>query len=161
MRPVPVILFCISISLPGSGRAQESCSWFDAATAGGVLGGTVHMSISGASDKKDDGDCVFSRRQQSLTDELRIEVRTMTDPKSGFASYARRCRNRGTPLKGIGNEATACDVAAKSGHVEQVVGRVRNRAFVVRLKIDDPSSSQSSVREKARMVAEQVAGSLF
>jgi hypothetical protein len=42
-----------------------------------------------------------------------------------------------------------------------VVGRVRNRAFIVLLSTSDSSMTQSSLREKARRVAEQVAGNLF
>jgi len=53
------------------------------------------------------------------------------------------------PLKAIGSEALAC--RGEAG--EQVVGRVRDRAFLVRITAND--------REKVRKVAEMVAGSMF
>jgi len=53
------------------------------------------------------------------------------------------------PLKAIGTEALAC--RGETG--EQVVGRVRDRAFLVRITTND--------REKVRKVAEMVAGSMF
>jgi hypothetical protein len=53
------------------------------------------------------------------------------------------------PLKAIGSEALAC--RGEAG--EQVVGRVRDRAFLVRITTND--------REKVRKVAEMVAGSMF
>jgi hypothetical protein len=61
------------------------------------------------------------------------------------------------PLKAIGNEALACS----DDHAELVVGRVRDRAFLVRLGTNDHSTQPSALREKARRVAEQVAGILF
>ncbi len=65
-------------------------------------------------------------------------------------------------LKAIGNEAPACPYQGKQGWIaEQVVGRVRDQAFLVRMGSDDPSADAKVLREKARDVAEQVAGFLF
>jgi hypothetical protein len=49
-------------------------------------------------------------------------------------------------------------------YAEMVVGRVRNQAFVVSVSssmLKDPSMTQEMRREKANLVAEQVAGILF
>jgi hypothetical protein len=54
-------------------------------------------------------------------------------------------------MKAIGNEAVACS----DGGAEQVVGRVREHAFLVRL------SGTPGARVKVRGIAEQVAGILF
>ena len=79
-----------------------------------------------------------------------------------FASYRAQCGSDGRPLKGIGNEAIACSVDDKNGHRSgQVVSRVRDRAFVIRVITTDSAMTPDSMSEKARSVAEQVAGNLF
>ena len=105
-----------------------SCPWLNQATAAGVLGGTVTQA-----------GCTFARGSV----ELRIEA------AKDFESYAATCRSEPVPLKAIGSEALAC--RGEAG--EQVVGRVRDRAFLVRITTND--------REKVRKVAEMVAGSMF
>jgi hypothetical protein len=105
-----------------------SCPWLNQATAAGVLGGPVRQI-----------GCTFTRG--SL--ELRIEA------ARDFESYAATCRSEAVPLKAIGTAAIAC----RSEAGEQVVGKVRDRAFLVRITTDD--------REKVRKVAEMVAGSMF
>jgi hypothetical protein len=110
----------------------------------------------------DDSDCLFVRQPGSVFVELRIEVRTMSEPRKEFAAYAARCGDRATALKAIGNEAAVCSLKDKPGELsEQVVGRVRDRAFIVRLSSNESSLTPSSLREKARKTAEQVAGNLF
>jgi len=143
-------------------QAGETCAWLNAATAGGVLGGEVtEMSVKRAK-TADDAACTFVRRQASLVLELRIEVETMTAPARDFASYTARCRSAVVPLSAIGNEAVACsDDNGQSGRAEQVVGRVRDRAFIIRIGTSDRSARSEPLRDKARDVAEQVAGILF
>ena len=108
----------------------------------------------------DDSDCTFLR-QPPIAGALRIQVRTLSTPAKEFASYKARCSPHAVPLQAIGNEVLPA-ISKKSGRLsEQVVGRVRERAFVIRLRIDDASISQSLLREKAQKVAETVAGNLF
>jgi hypothetical protein len=110
----------------------------------------------------DDAECVFVRQPGSVTGELRIDVRTMSESEKEFASYAARCGIHATPLKAIGNEAGACTVNGSVGQLsEQVVGRVRDRVFIIHLSTNDSLMTQSTLREKARKVAELVAGNLF
>jgi len=162
----------------------------NAATAGGVLGGAVTVTVSHpkpqppnvqtanakssagpmsanpsgtsyASNSVADADCAFDR-QPPIGGELRIQVRTLSEPAKAFVSHTARCGTRGVPLKAIGNEAMACDLNKKTGHLaEQVVGRVRDQLFVIDLRMHDPSITQSVLREKAQTVAEIVAGNLF
>jgi hypothetical protein len=142
--------------LPAIGAAAEGCPWLNAATAGGVLGGPVTVTVKRAP-AGDDASCDFVRHAGSLMFELRIEVETMRSPAKDFSSYAARCHSNAVPLKAIGNEALACSDEG----AEQIVGRVRNRAFVVRLGTNDRSTQPAALREKARQIAEQVAGILF
>jgi hypothetical protein len=81
----------------------------------------------------------------------------MTSPAKDFPSYAARCHSTAVPLKAIGNEALACS----DDSTDQIVGRVRDRAFVVRISIGNRSAKPGALSEKARKVAEQVAGILF
>ena len=140
--------------LPLICAAEEKCPWLNAATAAGVLGGTVKTSITQSA-------CEFVRRDGSTESALRIEVETMVAPRE-FASRAAQCGSGAEALKAIGNEAVACSHSEKKGQMaEQVVGRVRNQAFLVRVSSDDRAAAASALREKARKVAEQVAGFLF
>jgi hypothetical protein len=151
------LLLMLLLALPSfAGEAAEICPWLNAATAGGVLGGPVAMTVTRAK-TGDDATCDFVRHDGSLLLELRIEVETMRSPAKDFASYAARCHSAAVPLKAIGNEALACSDEG----AEQVVGRVRDRAFLVRIITNDRSSQQTALRDKARKVAEQVAGILF
>jgi hypothetical protein len=191
MRTLQPILLTVLMFVPALCRADDVCLWLNAATAGGVLGGAVTATVSRvnanlsnpatpnakssagptsanpsnegyASKGLDDADCVFVRQPDPAAGGLQIDVRTMSEPRKEFSAYAARCGAHATPLKAIGNEAAACTVSEKAGQIsEQVVGRVRDRAFVVRLSINDSSMTQSLLREKARKVAEQVAGNLF
>jgi hypothetical protein len=184
------ILLIVFFSLPALCRAQESCLWLNAATAGGILGGAVTATVSHpkahspklqtanakssagplsadpevagyAGTGMDDSDCTFIR-QAPNAGTLRIAVRTMSTPEKEFASYKARCGSHAVPLKAIGNEAFTCTLNDKPGHLsEQVIGRIRERSLVIRLSMDDPSITQSLMHEKAQKVAETVAGNLF
>ncbi len=116
---------------------------------------SANPSVTGyAGNGRDDSDCSFVRQSPSAGS-LRIEVRTMSRPAREFASYTARCGPHAVPLQAIGNESLACDRKEKSGQLsEQVVGRVRERSFVVRLSMNDASITQSLLREKAQKVAE-------
>jgi hypothetical protein len=105
-----------------------SCPWLNWATAAGVLGGPVKQA-----------GCSFTRGSV----ELRIET------GRDFEWYAATCRSESVPLRAIGTEALAC--RGEAG--EQVVSKVRDRAFLVRITAND--------REKVRKVAEMVAGAMF
>jgi hypothetical protein len=146
----------VLLFLPSIAAAAENCPWLNAATAGGVLDGPVAMTVTRAK-TGDDAACAFIRRDGSRVFELRIEVETMLSPAKDFASYAARCHAAAVPLKAVGNEAMACS----DDNAERVVGRVRDRAFVVRISTNDRSAQSGALREKARKVAEQVAGILF
>jgi hypothetical protein len=149
-----VLLFPI---LPSIALAAETCPWLNAATAGGALGGPVTNVTITRAHAGDDATCEFIRHDGSLLLDLRIEVETMPSPARDFASYAARCRSATVPLKAIGNEALACNDEGAG----QIVGRVRDRAFVVRISTSDRSAKPGALSEKARKIAEQVAGILF
>jgi hypothetical protein len=157
------VLVLAMACLPSIGGAVERCPWLNAATAGGVLGGAVTDVTVKRAQAGDDASCDFVRHEGSLVLELRVETETLGSSAKDFASYAARCRSDVVPLKAIGNEALACsNNEIGDGRLgEQVMGRVRERAFLVRISTNDGSAQRSELRDKARKVAEMVAGFLF
>jgi hypothetical protein len=178
-----MLLFC----LPAIAHGQQTCSWLNAATAGGLLGGPVTLSVVQAEPKADlhsanatssygptsanassttynmnvvdDADCTFTR-SPAPAGEMHIKVVTVADAQTAFHTYAAQCGGRGIPLKAIGNEAITCDLKGKHGHPsELVIGRIRDRVF--QLTIVDRSTTPAALREKARAASEIVAGNLF
>jgi hypothetical protein len=91
---------------------------------------------------------------------LRIVVHTMEVPSKDFAAYLSQCDGATIPLKAIGNEAFQCVLKDTSGE-EQVIGRVRERAFILTIRRNLPTLPKEGLREDTRNIAEQVAGSLF
>ncbi|SRR5579864_9127510 len=135
-------------------HAEDKCPWINAATAAGMLGGAVKSTVSRTA-------CEFVRQDTSSEWALRIEVETMSAPGE-FVSRAAHCGSVAEALTAIGNEAVACTYSGKKGQTaEQVLGRVRNQAFLVRVSTSDGSGAAKEMREKARNIAEQVAGFLF
>ncbi len=135
------------------GRAAETCPWLNAATAGGVLGSAVIATITHENSNRDDVACNFAG-----VSSLRIGVQTMDPPRAEFTARSAQCGSDPAPLKAIGNEAVVCTTDKRSA---QVVGRVRNRIFTILISTTDASLTQAALREKARDVAEHVAGNLF
>jgi hypothetical protein len=145
-------------------RAQTQCPWLNAATAAGVLGGEVQANTT-ALTPQGDTTCDFKRAQQASVFELKIAVHTMTLPTKDFAAYLAQCAGTPVPLKAIGNEAFQCVPSKNSDNGgEQIIGRVRDRAFVIDIKrgsARQSTSPQNGLSEEARNIAEQVAGALF
>jgi hypothetical protein len=84
----------------------------------------------------------------------------MSNARNEFPSFLAKCDGSSAPVRGIGNEAIVCTLHEKNGKkAEQVVSRVRNRAFLVH--IDSSDKSTVSFRETTERTAEQVAGILF
>jgi hypothetical protein len=141
-------IVALSLFLPLMVVAEERCPWLNAATAGGVLGGTVQVTVTPKS-------CEFVRQAGQQETMLQIEVTAASAPDA-------RCGPDAERLTAIGNEAVACSYRGKAGWIaEQVVGRVRDQAFLVRIGTNDHSAVGKALRDRVRNVAEQVAGILF
>lgn len=135
-------------------EAEEKCPWVNAATAAGVLDGAVKVTVTPTS-------CEFVRHDGSSESSLRIEVEMLGTPHD-FASRPAQCGSAAVAMKAIGNEAVACAYSEKTGwKAEQVLGRVRNQAFLVRVGTNDRAATPGGLKEKARKIAEEVAGFLF
>ncbi|HTX33937.1 MAG TPA: hypothetical protein VME43_02915 [Bryobacteraceae bacterium] len=139
------ILLCLAAPAVA---AEDPCPWLNAATAGGALGGAVQGTVAPKS-------CEFVRREEGHEITLRIEVTAASAPPA-------HCEAGAEAVKGIGNRAVACSYKYKPGWLaEQVVGTVRDQALLVRIATNNPSVTAKALRDKARNVAEQVAGNLF
>ena len=126
--------------------ADEPCPWLDAATASGVLGGPVAAKTTTTT-------CEFVRTESKRRMKLRIEVHRSTAAREEWAHAHTHCGAAAEPLKAIGNEAFLC---SKTG---EIVGRVRDAFFTVRIITPDHTSAASQAKTKD--IAEQVAGMLF
>jgi hypothetical protein len=163
MRTIRTFVICMVMLAPAVCHGQTKCPWMNEATARGILGGAVTaaatISASGG------GVCTFSRRQGSGVHELSISVDIMSDVPKEFPAYLAQCAANSTPLRAIGNEAVICSMRSKEDlPIERVVGRVREKAFVVSVSSkehEDPSVTQEMRRHQANVAAEQVAGILF
>jgi hypothetical protein len=172
-------LLALAIFIPAVCHGQTKCPWINEATARGILGGAVNVSVTTNVSHQGDGICKFSRQQGNAVYELRISVDIMTDIPKQFPTYLAQCPPKSAPLRAIGNEAVMCSTEARpdakagpkpndkdkdDAFGEKVVGRVRNQAFVVSVSSsveNDASMTREMRREKANLIAEQVAGILF
>ena len=161
----------LALCAPAICAASENCPWLNAATAAGALKGSVTFTVTHPAanktlaDKtvadKTDATCEFIHREGAVLSKLQIEVETMKDPSREFASYTAKCGRNATPLRAIGNEARLCNLRSKSQYSEQVVSRVRERAFLVKVSSNSPGPERTELLDKSQKIAEQVAGFLF
>jgi hypothetical protein len=147
---------------PAIGRA-ENCAWLNAATAGGLLGGEASMKVTTTSGF--DTTCEFTLKGESAVSTLTIAVHSMAVTREEFPALLAQCGSAGTAMRAVGNEAVECMRATGANEVtEQVVSRVRDRAFTLTWVMPKPAEDaqkQAEIRDKFRNIAEQVAGSLF
>jgi len=163
MRTLQILLLGLTWLVPTASPAQAKCPWLTEPTARGILGGAVTVQVNLKDGRN--GTCDFARQQGPLVVELRIAVSVMGNIPKQFPTYVAQCPAKSASLPAIGNEAVICSMQSKDNHYsEKVVGRVRDQAFVVSINAtapNDPAMTQKMRREKAELVAEQLAGILF
>lgn len=136
----------------------------NAATAAGFLGGDVESTVTGVT-VDGDATCDFTRGGSLL----RIAVHTMPHLAQEYPGFLAQCGAGPTALKGIGNQAVRCiPTSGKSKGEELIVGRVRDRAFIITIKADwitspptSPTKTRNPISDDSENIAEQVAGSMF
>jgi len=138
----------------------ENCPRLNAATAEGLLGGPVTMSVTHPSETAES--CVFARNGTGAFASLHIDVTTPGDAAAAFATTAAQCGANPRKLTGVGNEAVGCTLSGATSTTEQVVGRVRGRIFVLRwIHVSNVPTSVEARQEAFQGLAEAVAGSMF
>jgi hypothetical protein len=161
-----ILFLALSLYAPAVCAAGENCPWLNAATAAGALKGSVTFTVSHpgadkAGSDQTDATCEFVHREGAVLSSLQIDVQTMKNPSREFASYSAKCGRHAAPLHAIGNEALVCNLRWKNQFSEQVVSRVRERAFLVRVSSNSAGPERTELLEKSQKIAEQVAGFLF
>jgi hypothetical protein len=163
MRKLNWIVFFELLFLAMSCKAQAHCAWLNDATASGFLNGPVTLDLESAPD--DQSICVFTNLKTAKDySTLRIMVQPLQDVNYAIASHKSLCTSAPVALKAIGNEAVSCSADVGYSRGEQVIGRVRDRLFIVTVSstiAQDPSATRQQLQEKARTIAEQIAGALF
>jgi hypothetical protein len=162
MRSSHALLLGLTMLVSTPCHGQAKCPWINEATARGILGGDVSMTVKLA--ERGGGGCEFSRSAGKANLQLSISIYIMTDVPAQFSKYLEQCPSKSAPLRAIGNEAVICSLSKGDKYIERVVSRVRDQAFVVSVgssAADDPSMTQEMRRKKANLIAEQVAGILF
>jgi hypothetical protein len=163
MRKLKWMVFFELLFLAASCKAQAHCAWLNDATASGVLNGPVSLDLESAPD--DENICVFTNLKTAKDySTLRIMVQPLKDVNNAVVSHKSLCTSAPVALKAIGNEAISCSADVGYSRGEQVIGRVRDRLFIVTVSstiAQDPSATRQMLQEKARTIAEQIAGALF
>jgi hypothetical protein len=157
------MMFFGLIFLSARCNAQGHCAWLNDATASGVLNGPVTLNLETAAE--DQNICVFTYLKAANDySTLRIMVQPLKDTSKAVVLHESLCTSVPGSLKAIGNEAVSCAADVGYSRGEQVIGRVRDRLFIVTVSstnAKDPSATRQMLQEKARAVGEQVAGALF
>jgi hypothetical protein len=163
MRKLKWMVFFELLFLAASCKAQAHCAWLNDATASGVLNGPVSLDLESAPD--DENICVFTNLKTAKDySTLRIMVQPLKDVNNAVVFHKSLCTSAPVALKAIGNEAISCSADVGYSRGEQVIGRVRDRLFIVTVSstiAQDPSATRRLLQEKARTIAEQIAGALF
>lgn len=157
------LLFLALLIVPAAYAATaQTCPWLNAATAAGVLEGSVTVSVSYLDPDNRDAACEFTYSADHTVRTLRIEVDTMKELSHDFPQYIAKCGQDAKALPAIGNEAFVCRIPGYDKQVaEQVVSRIRERVFIVGILSNGPVAERDAMRGKAIKIAEQVAGFLF
>jgi len=162
-----ILLACISATAAVAHGQDAHCAWLNNATASGVLNGpvTLELETAPAPDQADRAICVFTNAKSAKDySALRIVVQPLKDVDKAVASHESLCTSPAAAIKAIGNEAIGCAADVGYSRGEQVIGRVRDRLFIVTVSstiAQDPAMTRQLLRDKAKMIAEQVAGALF
>lgn len=155
-----VSALCLAF-MPLTCHAEQTCAWLNAATAGGFLEGDVTSTVTLTSKINDDMTCEFVR-QDGQSMKLRIEVDTVEKPQDRFASYVAKCGKNPASVQAVGNEAMICSRKEKNHETtEHLIGRVRDRIFLLDISSNAPHPDETALREKATKISQQVAGILF
>ena len=132
-------LFLLLIVATGLSMAEQTCPWLNVATASGVLESPATLKATKSS-------CEFTAK----TGRLEIEVLVTAGASERFSKLKAQCKAGAQALPAIGNEAAMCASRA----AQEVVGRVRDQLFIIRLKMN--GVKPEALADKGRVLAEQV-----
>ena len=168
---MPRLAACLTLlltaSLPALAQSPASCPWLTLGTASSLLGVSAAVRVQLAEDGS--GSCRFQPQTETDSAPTQSLIVTVTTHPGTV------CDSHATPLRGIGNQAEECVLAASRSQdaasgVTRIAGKVRDHWFV----LDASGLPRSSLRnppprwpdEAARptqleLAAEQVADNLY
>jgi hypothetical protein len=160
-------LMLLAVSLLAGARhahAANNCAWLNEATASGLLGGDA-VGESTAPAAGQPATCTFTQNDAGVKRTLRITVEVTPNAHARVSEITQGCGADLSPLKAIGNEATACAADDRKGMMgERVIGRVRDQVFTITIGStlkNDPVLTREALKSRIYTAAEQVAGNLF
>jgi hypothetical protein len=162
MRGRSYLLFLAALLVPALCSAQTVCPWINRATATDSPDGIVREAHAALADGG--SRCLFSYSDGDVAYNVQITVRNTIDSDQDMTRPEAQCTSAQTSLTGIGNEALLCAKDMHYSRGEQVIGRVRDKIFVVVVSTREGRESPAARRQlsdKALLIAEQVAGNLF
>lgn len=160
MKLVYWMLLGTSLS-PALCRAQAVCPWINAVTATDAPSGS---SVPADQITVSKNECRFDYQEDGVAYELRVIVQETENGSKDMERKEGECTSKATALRGLGNEAVLCGADRHSSPGEQVIGRVRDKVFVVDVSVKAGRGSNAkakSLGDMATMIADQVAGNLF
>lgn len=156
-----LLLLLTVLLFPLAGFAEPQCPWINKATVADSQDIPVKLEMQ-ATDNE--GSCLFRYQEEKAVYQLRVTVRDVANDASLLMQYESQCAPGVTRLSGVGNEAVLCRAKPHLPYAVQVAGRVRNQVFLVYVSeepVKDEPRMRRSLRERATIAAEQVAGNLF
>lgn len=139
--------------------AQDTCPWINAATV--IDAPNASVSDVQGSVANNGNLCAFHYRKADDFYNVQIAIHAAAGNSSDMAADEARCKSGKMDLPHIGNEAVLCSTGA---HGERVIGRVRDKIFVINIDVKaghDSTDRTKSLGDMATMMAAQVAGNLF
>jgi hypothetical protein len=138
----------------------ETCPWLNAATAQGILGGTVRIDVSHPSPNADLTVCRFTTDAGAAELSIVVAPRATGLPQLGAQPVD--CGSSGKKLIGVGNDATQCEMHRDGNLIAMVSGRVRDRLFTVRWSGPEHAAhAKDTINSQVEVLSEMVAGALF
>ena len=95
MRSAHLLLLGLTMLVPAVCHGQAKCPWINEATASGILGGAVTVTVKAPAQTT--GTCVFSRQQGAVVHQLRISVNLMSDFSNNSPPTSPSVRRRQPP----------------------------------------------------------------
>lgn len=162
MKIIGGTILATIILLASAGTAESDCPLLNRATASGVLGGKVSQQIHASSTGKIS--CMFGYQDGKVESVLTLTVFSSQDPHQDVRADESSCSSAARQIQGIGNSADICRADNRASWGEQVVGRVRDKVFVIYLRTRQKTQTEiprARLTDNAIEVAEHVAGDLF
>ncbi len=107
---------------------------------------------------------MFGYQDGKVENVLTLTVFSSQDPHQDVRADESSCSSAARQIHGIGNSADICRADSRASWGEQVVGRVRDKVFVIYLRTRPKTQTEiprARLTDNAIQVAEHVAGDLF